>query len=713
MPMPKTQTPPYPAVQYVSAATRTASLNAPWPDLGTTSTTLSRNASTNVSGPKTAANSALLGREWKAAPTLGTMDDTYAQVVEPPLMEPSAALAHRKLKPLTPYIAEAWSQALQAAGAATRFATVITGLRYGFNMNFPLITQTQSPPNRDSIVIYQKEFNEIIQKEITKKRYIGPFLPATLELIIGPFQTSPLSLVPKAGKPGKFRLIQNFSFPHSNNTAYPHPSINSYINSDDFPTTWGKFSIIYLIISQLPPGSEAATRDVAEAYRTIPLHPSQWPAAVVRISDSQVCIDSCAAFGAAPSAGVYGHLADAGAEITRHRGLGPLDKWVDDHIYFRIRKEFLETYNQMRSSTNLNLAKLGMQQTGSRLWFGNPIEELNEDCTWPIKDFSNLSPQSPHDSLFTYCLEDLDMLALELGIKLELSKDQPFRPSTTYIGFIWCIGPGERKVSLSPSKVDKYLLSIHEWRKRAAHTLNDVQKLHGKLTHACSAAPHGRAYLTSLEKMLGICSKQPFATHRPIKGIAEDLLWWSELLQTGQVSRPIYPPTSFSDPQAFSDASSGIGIGIIIGKHWRAWRLIPGWQTAHGQRDIGWAEAIGFELLIHALSTRPELGRLLITHGDNRGVVEGWWKGRHRNAETNEVFKRINTFTHGLSGRFEIQSSFIASAFNPADPLSRGIYPPTEFLLPPILLPEPIREFLIDGTAALTNTERRLFREGR
>jgi len=182
-----------------------------------------------------------------------------AQVAVRPITQLSAVLERRKLKPLTPYKADAWERALHDAKALGRFAKVPEGLRSGFAIDFPLITHVQSPPNKDSITEYHTEFSTIIQKEFQKERYIGPFLPLDLELLIGPFQSSPLSVVPKPGKPGKFRLIQNFSFPHSLSPAYPNPSINSYINTDRFPTTWGKFSIIYLLISRLPPGSEVAT----------------------------------------------------------------------------------------------------------------------------------------------------------------------------------------------------------------------------------------------------------------------------------------------------------------------------------------------------------------------------------------------------------------------------------------------------------------------
>lgn len=191
----------------------------------------------------------------------------------------------------------------------------------------------QSPPNKDSVNEYRTEFDSIIQKEFHKGRYIGLFSPLELERTIGPFQSSPLSIIPKPGKPGKFRLVQNFSFPHDTNPTYLNPSINSHIDTNHFPTTWGKFSVIYLLISRLPIGLEVVMRDVAEAYRTLPLHPSQWLAGVVCMSSTELCVDTCMAFGATPSAGAYGHIADAGAEILRHHRIGPLDKWVDDHIF--------------------------------------------------------------------------------------------------------------------------------------------------------------------------------------------------------------------------------------------------------------------------------------------------------------------------------------------------------------------------------------------
>ena len=637
---------------------------------------------------------------------------TIAPDADRPPMEPTSALAHKIRFPTTLYQPDAWETALRTANLLHRFSHIPPGFRNGFIINFPHISHVQIPPNKDSVSLYRTEFAKTLDKEVNKNRYLGPFTASLLTALIGPFQSSPISIVPQPGRPGKFRLVQNFSYPLSPSPQFPNSSINSFVNANDFPTSWGTFSIVYLLISRLPPNSEAATRDVAEAYRTIPLHESQWPSAVVHADDDQFYLDTCLAFGATPSAGMYGAVADAGAEIIRHQGIGPLDKWVDDHIFVRIRRDFLPYYNTMRSQWHNQIVSSGnMRQSGGRISFpglelrGGSYEEFNEDCSRPIKDLSNNSPRSPHDRLFTYNLQDIDDVSETLGIPWERSKDQPFNTSTVYIGFKWDLK--NQTVSLASGKVDKYLRAIHEWNKRCTHVLKDVQLLYGKLLHAASVIPRGRAYLTGLERMLSLCSNRPFMPHRLVKTIANDLLWWIERLEGGDIQRPIKAPSPFIDHRAFSDASSGMGVGIVIGQRWRAWKLVPGWQTIRGaNRDIGWAEAIGFELLVRALDAFVPQGGNLLVYGDNTGVVEGWWNGRHRNHEANNVFKRIHAFLAETSSDVNIRTEYIPSAENPADGPSRGVFPHRNLLLPRLPLPISLIPFLTD-VVDLPDSQRR------
>ena len=89
------------------------------------------------------------------------------------------------------------------------------------------------------------------------------------------------------------------------------------------------------IIWHLPEGSQASIHDVAEAYRTIPILLAQWPGLVVKLREpDQFAINTNENFGLTSAGGIHGSVADAGIDLCRAMGLGPLSKWVEDHIFF-------------------------------------------------------------------------------------------------------------------------------------------------------------------------------------------------------------------------------------------------------------------------------------------------------------------------------------------------------------------------------------------
>lgn len=123
-----------------------------------------------------------------------------------------------------------------------------------------------------------------------------------------------------------------------------------------------------------------------------------------------------------------------------------------------------------------------------------------------------------------------------------------------------------------------------------------------------------------------------------------------------------------ADPSAFSDASSGTGIGIVIGSRWRAWRLLPG--SNQDRRDIGWAESVGFEFLIRTLLADKNHPSHIKVYGDNKGVVEGWWKHCSRNPPVNGVFRRVHDLLD--DEKTTIYSRYVSTHHNPADEPSGG-----------------------------------------
>lgn len=402
-------------------------------------------------------------------------------------------------------------------------------------------------------------------------------------------------------------------------------------------------------------------------------------------------------------------VADTLIDLMHWKGMGPITKWVDDHVFFRIRRRYLDAYNSLRAHWARAVASgEGRCQSRGRLWYEGEVladgsrAELFEDCAFPLQDIAGGGARTAgrvgdggYD--FPYGLDDVDEFSDAVGLVWEKAKDQVFASTGQYIGLRWDMD--SRRVALPSEKKEKYSTSIVEWQQRWEHSLLQVQQLYGRLLHATLVIPAGRARLTGLESMLSFFDN-PFALWRQHKNVGPDLVWWAAALAQHDVSLDLgcLFPNTIADVDAYSDASSGVGIAIVVGGKWRAWRLLPGWQTLDGTKDIQWAEAVGFELLVRSVTCSSARGTHVKLYGDNRGVVEGWHNRRSRNTAVNTVFKRIldHLDTSGFSEC--IHTSYVPSGDNPADGPSRGIYGPLSQLLPPTPIPRPLERFIIDAT---------------
>ena len=499
-------------------------------------------AGSSIAGAR---SSARIGKGQTAAPILQENTFTSVRAVD------RQSTGQTRVPPLnpeirTPLIAEEWRAALTNAGIIDRYPQIPDFLLYGADAGIAPIHFTFVPPNHPSIVTHQTIFNEIVDIEFQKGRYWGPFSKTELEHIIGPFQTSPLSLIPKPGKPGKFRLIQNLSYPRNLSGIQ---SINSTIDTDLYPCTWGTFSTTAIIVRSLPPGSMGACRDVSEAYRIIPLAKDQWPGIVVRLEEDSpenpktFALNTCTSFGTKSSGGLFGLFGDALLDILRAAGIGPSLRWVDDFVFFRLQHRFIDEYNKLRGKWKHRIVENGgRQQKGGRFWYkgemlpNDQFEEFAEDMSRPLRNLST-QRKGTVDPEYAYSMDDVDSISARLGIPWERSKDVPFGKVTPFIGFLWDIE--NKTVSLQEKKQEKYRRAVEEWRRRKTHTLDDVQKLYGKLLHTCLVVPEGRAYLTKLETMLGIFHDTPHKPRHPPRLTDRDLLWWLRTLSEPVLTREI------------------------------------------------------------------------------------------------------------------------------------------------------------------------------
>jgi hypothetical protein len=60
----------------------------------------------------------------------------------------------------------------------------------------------------------------------------------------------------------------------------------------------------------------------------------------------------------------------------------------------------------------------------------------------------------------------------------------------------------------------------------------------------------------------------PFVPHHAPHHTSADLAWWLNALNSPRISCSIPGPAVVTDRNAFSDASLGFGIGIVIGSEW-------------------------------------------------------------------------------------------------------------------------------------------------
>lgn len=113
-----------------------------------------------------------------------------------------------------------------------------------------------------------------IDKEIETKRVSGPFLSLPFPTI----QVSSLGLIPKK-VPNDFRLIHHLSYLEGN-------SINSHIPKEMTTVSYQSIYTAVALIKQVGQGALLPMTDLENAYKQIPIHPSDFELLSFKISDS-------------------------------------------------------------------------------------------------------------------------------------------------------------------------------------------------------------------------------------------------------------------------------------------------------------------------------------------------------------------------------------------------------------------------------------------
>ncbi|KAE8242704.1 hypothetical protein A4X03_0g7984, partial [Tilletia caries] len=199
-----------------------------------------------------------------------------------------------------PLDADGLQSALEELGLMDAYGEIVLGVRDGFDFGIPVIRETKTPPNHKSAVVH---------KEVLKG-------------------------IAKAEANGKFRPVQDFSFPRNDSYA----SINKFIESDEFITGWDGVNDAFKAINDLPNNIQGATMDAQEAFRACPARISQLPGMVVMLEEGEFYMDFFLGFGLSSATGVWGKVGDCTKAIIEGRLVGRVKvlKWVDDFLILRL-----------------------------------------------------------------------------------------------------------------------------------------------------------------------------------------------------------------------------------------------------------------------------------------------------------------------------------------------------------------------------------------
>ncbi|KAE8227835.1 hypothetical protein CF326_g7254 [Tilletia indica] len=272
-----------------------------------------------------------------ASERLQTASHMNALCAVPELIMHSSADLLRYLRPdlvghRAPLSSEGFEKVLRELGLLEAFQPVVDGIAEGFDFGIPPITSTKTPPNHASARENEKVLRDIARKEVEKGRWAGPYTKKQVEELLGPFQSSPMGVIPKPN--GKFRPVQDFSFPRDGS----YSSINEYITSDEFLTAWDGANATLGLLNSLPNTVQGATMDASEAFRACRARLSQLAGLVVMLGEDEFYIDFFLGFGLASATGVWGMVGDCVKAILeeKFRGRVRVLKWVDDFLILRL-----------------------------------------------------------------------------------------------------------------------------------------------------------------------------------------------------------------------------------------------------------------------------------------------------------------------------------------------------------------------------------------
>jgi len=370
-----------------------------------------------------------------------------------------------------------------------------------------------SPPK--NVDLYQPSLSpdllSVLQKKIDVEllagRVRGPFHAPPFDQ----FQVSPVSLRNKS-TPGEYRLLHNLSHPHDGS------SVNDNINDICKSVKYASINDAIKVMVSLHPGCFLAKTDIAEAFRIIPIHPSDHPKLGMFINNMYY-YDTALPMGAASSCALFESFSTALHHIFQHYA-----KWANIIHYL---DDFL---------------------------FIAPTEQL---CQEYLKLFL--------------------VLCKDMNIPISVSKTSYPDTNIQFLGIE--LDSIYQHAKLPIDKLTRYSYDLSSVISKRSITKHDLQSLIGKLSWAASVVP-ARAFLRRIINLLSsVNHSHHFITIS--KEVKRDLCTWLHFMNNynGITLFRAIKAVSF-DYNMCSDASK-LGFGATFGHYWLQCTYPENWSSMH------------------------------------------------------------------------------------------------------------------------------------
>ena len=403
-------------------------------------------------------------------------------------------------------------------------------------------SSSTKPEARDKV-------EQTLREEIAEGNYI---ITHTRPTII-----SALSDVPKAGS-DELRLIHDCSMPVGK-------GVNSYVPSLDKL----HFQTIDDAVQLVDKEFYLAKIDLRHAYRSVPIHPSNYAATGLKWTFSgdtspTFLYDTRLCFGGRRSPGIFHRLTQSVKRMMFRRGFKGIVVYLDDFLI---------------------------------------VSQSRAEC----------------ELAFTTLRE----LLLDLGFQISPSKVVPPCQQLTFLGIVFDTCAME--LSLPQNKLDETKLLIGTFLNRKRASKRQLQQLAGKLNWACRVVHGGRTFLRrildSMNSLRSASAKFRFTPEFP-----KDLFWWQSFLAVFNGKRLLHSKVPIADVE--TDASQE-AVGSYFRGDW-AYSFLPADAPLVAPFHINVKEA--FAIYLAARRWGPQwANHHVIVHCDNQAAVAMINKGTTAN----------------------------------------------------------------------------------